>query len=193
MLVQDAKFSIYFGLKALPWPGPYLTAMWIVCGELRPLYADWIRENEIPLMDSTMDLVRDVAMTGDPAPAGKRAAKLASAWGRALKRRRKEHGLPGGVLNALAAFEGLAQEIAGISGRYDGANWATNAAADRWETWEQPGPISVRRDEEADDASPMAQTLSLFQRIVTQVSHLETPGQDPAEIRARILGQPGVT
>jgi hypothetical protein len=186
--VKDVKYSVYEGLTALPWPNSYLTAMWIVCHELRPQYADWIHADEIPLMDSTMDLVRDVALTGELARVKKQAAKLASAWGRALKLRRAEPGLPGGVLNALAAFEGLAQEIAGISGRYDGANWATNAVADRWETWDEPGPIIVDFNEEIDDDSPMAQTMARFQRIVTQVSVAAGPGQDPAEIRARILG-----
>jgi hypothetical protein len=190
MRVLDAKFSIYRSLKALPWPAPYLTAMWIVCGELRPLYADWIHADEMPLMDSTMDLVRDVAMTGEPGPARKRAAKLARAWGRVQKAREEDQDpeLPSGVLNALGGFEGLAREIAGTSGRYAGANWATNAVADRWLTWEEPSPIIEDPDEEADDDSPMAQTLARFQHIVTQVTLAADQGQDPAEIRARILG-----
>lgn len=192
MLVEEASDSIYLGLKALPWPGPYLTAMWIVCGELRPLYADWIHVDEIPLMDSTMDLVRDVAMTGEPASAGKRAAELVSAWRRVQTVREAEPELPAGMLNVMAAFKGVAREIAGLGGRYEGANWATNAATNRWETWDDDddddGPIFEDPDREADDDSPMAQTLARFQRIVTQVSLVAGQGQDPADIRARILG-----
>jgi hypothetical protein len=48
MRVKDAKYSIYFGLKRLPWPPAYLAAMWILCGELRSLYADWIGAEEVP-------------------------------------------------------------------------------------------------------------------------------------------------
>lgn len=46
-----------------------------------------------------------------------------------------------GLLNALATFEALAQEIAGLSGHYDAANWVMNAAEYRWWDWD---PVRVR-------------------------------------------------
>ena len=67
--------------------------------------------------------------------------------------------------------------------------WVTNAATERWRTWDRPGPTVVEPDEEADASSPMAQTLALFGRVVCAVSSNQSAGWDPEEIRARILGQ----
>lgn len=40
----------------------YLVAMWILCGELRELYAPWTGADEVPLMAATLDLVREVVI-----------------------------------------------------------------------------------------------------------------------------------
>ena len=42
----DAEWSIYQGLRSLP-RRPYLVAMWIVCGELRTLYAPWNNDEKL--------------------------------------------------------------------------------------------------------------------------------------------------
>lgn len=81
MRVADAKHSVFSRLKALPWHTSYLAAMWVLCGELQSLYADCIDADEIPLMASTMDLVREVITVGGSQQAGARAAELTEAWG----------------------------------------------------------------------------------------------------------------
>jgi hypothetical protein len=72
----DAEWSIYQGLRSLP-RRPYLVAMWILCGELRILYAPWTRgEKVLTLMASTVDLVREAAISGEPAELARRALDL---------------------------------------------------------------------------------------------------------------------
>jgi hypothetical protein len=188
MRVKDVKHSIYSGLKALPWRPAYLAAMWILCGELQSLYADWIAADEIPLMASTMDLTREVVIVGESPQAAKRAAGLADAWEPVLALR-EDSDASGGLLNTLGAFAGLAEEMAGTCGHYSAANWAANAAEDRWQDWDQRGPIVVDWDEEADDSSPVAQTLALFCRVVSEVTAMHGPEWDPLRIRAQILGE----
>jgi hypothetical protein len=188
MRVYDASDAIYSGLAALPWRPSYLAAMWILCEELQSLYAAWISDDEVPLMASTMDLVREVVIAGESPQAARRASELAAAWEPVIEAREAE--TPAGLLNVLATFEALAQEIAGLSGRYDAANWAANAAEQRWQNWGDPGSIYLDPDQQVDDSSPMAQTLVLFARVVSEVAALPGPEWDPVRIRARIFGQP---
>jgi hypothetical protein len=187
----DAKSSIYRGLRSLP-RQPYLVAMWIVCGELRALYAPWTDDEVTPLMAATMDLVREAAISGESADVVRRGLELGQAWVPVMDAKDAVPGTPGALLNAWATFEGLAQEIGGLSGRYDGANWATLAAAERWRDWDEPGPILMSRvnAEEVAASSPMGQTLARFRRIVWGVAGHVSPERDPARIRAAILGEP---
>jgi hypothetical protein len=187
MRVYDAADSIFSGLAALPWRPSYLAAMWILCEELQSLYAAWIEDDEVLLMASTMDLVREVVIAGESPQATARASELAAAWEPVIEARQDE--TPGGLLNVLATFEALAHEIANLSGRYDAANWAANAAEQRWRDWDDPGSIYLDPDEQADDCSPMAQTLALFGRVVSEVAALQGPEWDPVPIRTRIFGQ----
>jgi hypothetical protein len=187
MRVYDAADSIYSGLAALPWRPSYLAAMWILCAELQSLYAAWITDDEVPLMAATMDLVREVVIAGESPQAAARASELSAAWEPVIEAREDE--APGGPLNVLATFEALAQEIADPSGRYDAANWAANAAELRWRDWDDPGSIYLDPDEQADDSSPMAQTLALFGRVVSGVAALQGSEWDPVRIRGRIFGQ----
>jgi hypothetical protein len=187
MRVYDAKYSIYSRLAVLPWRPSYLAAMWILCGELQSLYAAWIVDDEVPLMALTMDLVREVVIAGESPWAAGRASELAAAWERVIEERRD--GAPGGLVNALETFEALAQEIAGLSGRHDAANWVANAAEMRWRDWDDdPGPILLNPDEQVDDSSPMAQTLARFGRVVSEVAARRGADWDPVPIRAQILG-----
>ena len=187
----DAKDSIYRGLRSLP-RRPYLVAMWILCGELQVLYAPWTDDEVTSLMASTMDLVREAAISGESAEVGHRGLELARAWAPVIAVKDAEAGVPGALLNAWATFEGLAQEICGLSGRYDGANWATLAVAERWRDWDEPGPILMSRvnAEEVDASSPMGQTLAWFRRIVRGVAWYAGSEWDPARVRAVVLGDP---
>jgi hypothetical protein len=186
-----AKDSLYRGLRSLP-RRPYLAAMWILCGELQVLYAPWTNDEVTSLMASTMDLVREAAISGESAEVAQRGLELARAWAPVIEAKDAEPGSPGALLNAWATFEGLAQEIGGLSGRYDGANWATLAVADRWRDWDEPGPIIMSRvnAEEVDASSPMGQTLAWFRWIVKKVAWFAGPECDPVRIRAAILEGP---
>jgi hypothetical protein len=187
MRVYDASDSIYSRLVTLPWHPSYLAAMWIICGELQSLYAPWINDDEVPLMASTMELVREVVISGESPLAAGRASELAVAWERVTDARRAE--APGGLLNVLVTFEIIAEEIALDRGQHDAADWVTNAARHRWRDWDEPGPIILNSDEQVDDSSPMAQTLTLFGRIVSEVAAMHGPEWDPTRIRAQILGE----
>jgi hypothetical protein len=61
---------------------------------------------------------------------------------------------------------------------------ARNAAENRWRDLNDPGPP----DGQADDSSPMAQTFTLFRRIVSEVAAHKGPETDPVRIREQILG-----
>lgn len=187
MRVKDATYSIYYGQKRLPWHPAYLAAMWVLCGELRSLYAEWIGAEEVPLVEATMDLVREVVTAGESWSAVDRAEELADAWGPVYVRYERSSA-SGGLLNVLGTFEALAQEIARLSGHYDAGNWVTNAAADRWDDWDRPGPVLVDPDEEADDSSPKAHTLRSFRRVVSVVTTWTESDWDPVRIRAQIFG-----
>ena len=187
--VGEAEDWIYEGLWSLPWR-VYLVAMWILCGELRTLYAPWTHEDEVPLLASTMDLVRDVVVCGETDRTARRGRELARAWRQVLQAREAE-AVSGGLLNAWATFEGLAEEIGGLAGRYSGSHWVMNAATERWRDWDRPGPMVVNWEqaEEVDDSSPMGQTLALFGQVVSGVSGTVSPEWEPARIRAAIFGE----
>lgn len=197
MRVKDAEYSIHSGLRGLAWR-PYLAAMWILCGELQSLYADKLGDAERPLMASTMDLVRDVAIAGETTALADRAAELANAWNRLRDIREEEVRLSavagdtsqGGLIGVWLTFEALAQEIAGLSGRYDGAEWVAEATTDRWRGAEpgQTGPIWMNPDETADDASPVARTLITFGRVIAGVAAARDNDWDPIELRAQVYG-----
>src|ERR1700722_6872734 len=193
MRVKDAEHSIHSGLRGLAWR-PYLAAMWILCGELQSLYAEELGDAERPLMASTMDLVRDVAIAGETTALADRAAELADAWNRLRDIREEEDRLSAlagdtspRLIGVWLTFEALTQEIAGLSGRYDGAEWVAEATTDRWRIEDpgQTGPIWMNPDETADDASPVARTLTTFERVIAGVAAARDYDWDPIELRAQ--------
>src|SRR5258708_10372438 len=129
MRVNDAESSTYQGLRGLAWR-PYLAAMWILCGELQTMYADEFSDAERSLIPPTMDVVREVAAAGESAELTRQAAELAQAWGGV--RTERQHEASSRLMNVWATFEGLVQEIAGITPRYDGAERLTNARVLPW-------------------------------------------------------------
>jgi hypothetical protein len=184
--VWDAIWSVYSGLRSMP-RRVYLVTMWILCDELRALYAPWIGADELPLMAATMDLVRDVAISGETGETGQRGLELARAWDVIWDAGEAE--APPGLANTWSVFMGLAQEIGGLAGTHAGAQWLTNAAEERWRDWDRPGPILVNQEhaEELIGFSPMGQTFSRLDRVVTRVSGLASPEWDPVRIRAQIF------
>src|SRR5258708_17883089 len=144
MRVNDAESSTDQGLRGLAWR-PYLAAMWILCGELQTLYADEFGNAERSLIPPPMEVVREVAAARESAELTRQAAELAQAWG--AVRNKREHEASSGLMNVWATFEGLVQEVAGISGRYDGAGWLTNAVIEPWRAASPPQqrPLSLGR------------------------------------------------
>jgi hypothetical protein len=183
MRVWDKEDLIYDGLRALNWRR-YLAAMWILCDDLRSFFADKHIDVEDRLMASTLELVREVVINGYPEQSVTKAAKLAATWADIYTERQDE--VLGEVLNAWATFEGLCQEIAGKTGLYYASDWVTKAATQRWRI---PTGRSryVDRNEEIDDDSPMAQTLTLFEHIVTKIAVWQGTEWDPVNIRSQIL------
>ena len=186
MRVRDAENSIYEGLRGLAWR-PYLAAMWILCGELQTLYADEFSNAERSLIPPTMDVVREVAAAGESAELTRQAAELAEAWGDV--RNEREHEASSGLMNVWATFEGLVQEIAGITPRYDGAEWLTNAIVLPWReaNHHNQGPIWLDPNAEVADDSPTAHTLTLFQHIVAEVARAQEGDWEPRRLRAQIF------
>jgi len=186
MRVNDAENSIYEGLRGLAWR-PYLAAMWILCGELQTLYSDEFSDAERSLMPPTMDVVREVAAAGESAELTRQAAELAEAWGDV--RDEREHEASSGLMNVWATFEGLVQEIAGVTRRYDGAEWLTNAVIEPWReaNHHNQGPILVDPNAEVAEASPTANTLALFQHVVAEVAGAQEGDWDPRRLRGQIF------
>lgn len=187
MRVWDAQYSTYYGLKTLSWRR-YLCAMWILCGELRSQYEDWLDNSERSLMASTLDLVRDVVISGVvTADAALVALELSARWDALLTERDNDPFVSPGQWNTWAVFSDLVAEAAGTRKRYAATERLGNAATMRWRV--PTGKARhIDRNEEIDDATPMAQTLSRFQRVVTAIGLMPESEWDPAKVRAQILG-----
>lgn len=188
MRVSDIEDSVYDGLRALDWRR-YLCAMWILCGELRALYEGWLEDAERSLMASTLEIVRDVVIMGEvTTDMARAAAKLSARW--QAWRAERPGGLPWvtpGQWNAWVVFADLTAEVAGTRKRYEATERLDNAATERWREFQGRARF-IDPDEEIDDASPMAQTLSLFQRVVAGVGHMPESEWDPVRVQAGLLG-----
>lgn len=178
MRVRDAERSINRGLRALPWRS-YLIAMWLLCNELSSLYAAQLSEMDRPLLESTMDLVRNAATTEEQANIKRQAKKLDKAWGKLIKTRDGNSG--GGLLDAWVTFHSLTLEIADNSAKYYGSEWIAGPAIERWKQLPDDfGVVAVDPDEQVDDDSLTAQTLNRFISIIRRVSEAQGPEWDPA-------------
>lgn len=171
MRVWDTKNAIYGGLRALEWYR-YLSAMWIICGELQDLYADRLTGPEPSLLSDSLAAVRAAVrehkVTDSTAAS---ASMLALAWEPMIT----DHDVSPGHWNARLVIAHLAGEVAGTCRRYVAAERVGNAATMRFEEKPRPDgrPIRHRPDEQIDDASPKAEMLSRIQAIVTGLAQLE--------------------
>jgi hypothetical protein len=185
--VSDIEDSVYDGLRALDWRR-YLCAMWILCGELRVLYEGWLEDAERSLMASTLEIVRDVVIVGEvTTDMAWAAAKLSARWQAWRRTALRLPWVSSGQWNAWVVFADLTAEIAGTCMRYEATERLDSAATERWREFQGRARF-IDPDEEIDDASPMAQTLSLFQRVVAGVSHMPESEWDPVKVHARLLG-----
>lgn len=192
MIVEDVANSVYTGLRALD-RRRYLCAMWILCGELRELYADYLTDADRSLMASTLDVVREITMAGEKtADAAQKMAGLYQKWilmviDESREAAEVEH------WNTRVVFRDLTFESTedGRNFPYDAAERVDLAVTDRWDL---PGSGYVEGpDVEIDDYHPMARTLNLFNRVVTGVTEMtETEmweaGWDPLKIRQQLVG-----
>jgi hypothetical protein len=188
MRVSDVEDSVYEGLHAMGWRR-YLCAMWILCGELQTLYEGWLEDAERSLMASTLEMVRDVVIVGEVTTETSRAAAdLSGRW--QAWRAERPSGLPWvnpGQWNAWTVFAELTGEVAGTCKRYLATEWLDSAATERWRELQGRARF-LDPDEEIDDASPMAQTLSLFERVVTGIGRMPESEWDPVKVQTRLLG-----
>jgi hypothetical protein len=190
MRVEEAEDSVYYGLKAME-RRPYLAAMWILGGELRAIYADELTGAEVSLVASTLDLVRE-AVTGEKAAVlADRAGKLYDAWDELRDAMEEDASVGPGRTYAWSTFQGLALEaVRPVARGSEAVEFVTQAVVERWRSADpdQAGPIWISNpDETADDASPLARALRLFDRIVTGVAGAPGDVGDPARLRERIL------
>jgi hypothetical protein len=84
-------------------------------------------------------------------------------------------------------FADLTAEVAGTCKRYEATEWLDSAATERWREL-QNGCRFMDPDEEIDDASPMAQTLGLFDRVVAGIGHMSESEWDPVKVQTWLLG-----
>ena len=101
--------------------------MWILGGELQSLYEPWICEDDVPLMASTLDLVREVVIAGESPQAAARGWELGESWELVREAREQDVAVSGGLLDVVITVKTLALEIADPTGRYHSAGWAANA------------------------------------------------------------------
>lgn len=181
MRVKDAKRVIYKGLRDLSWER-YMAAMWILGSELADLYADQMSESEVSLVTATLELARDVAVSGDSADGSERAVELAPLWDLVIAEGEKR--ASGGLHNVWTTFAGITEEIGGAIPHFYAADWVGGAVERRWH---DPFRRWLDPDEEVADDSPMAQTLASFGEVVIGVGRL--PDTDPAALRTLILGR----
>lgn len=196
MRVWDTENAIYDGLRALEWYR-YLSAMWIISGELRDLYADRLTESERSLVSDSLAAIRAAVLEHEVTEGtASSASALALAWEPMIPDQTVPHdqmgALSSGHWNARVVLADLMGELAGTCDRYAGAERVDNAVGMRFDEKPRPDgrPIRRRPDEEIDDASPKARMLSRIEAIVTGVARLpDDDERDPARLRARLLGQ----
>jgi hypothetical protein len=190
MRVGEVADSVYDGLHALE-RRSYLAAMWILAGELRAMLAAELTSAEVSLMASTLDLVGEAITSGKTAALADRSSKLGDAWYELQDAMEEDESVGPGRTYTWATFQGLALEAAGPVARGDAAvEYVTQAVVEWWrdEDRDQAGPVWINNpDETADDASPLARALRLFDRIVTGVAGAPDEIADPVRLRERIL------
>lgn len=195
MRVQDAEDAIYDGLRALEW-FRYLSAMWIISGEIWELYAERLTGPERSLLADSLAAIRAAALEREVTEGMASAAStLASAWEAMIPAQTAppEHmgTLAPGHWNARVVLADLMGEIAGTCDRYAGAERVDNAATMRFDEESRSGnhPVRRRPGGEIDDASPKAQMLSRIEAVVTGMARLpDDDDRDPLQLRARLLG-----
>ena len=94
--------------------------------------------------------------------------------------------------NTWKIFEDLAAEVAGMGLQYEAAERINLAATDRWRE-NQHGPRYLDPNEEIDDSSPLALTLTRLGRVVSGVTMMPESAMleaswDPVRVRAQLLG-----
>jgi hypothetical protein len=167
MRVTDVERSIYDGLRALPWL-QYLSTMCVLCEMLRNQYRDRLGETEQPLMTETIRIAEETAESGRPDDHHEIAATLRQQWAALID---DDWNVTPGHWNTWCTYDAIAGEIVGNAKHYSGTERLLLAITD---PWREPYPGKARRinpDELADDASPMAQALAAFNRVVIEARH----------------------
>jgi hypothetical protein len=177
--------SINRGLRAMEWQR-YLSAMWIICGELQDGFSDELGKADSPLIVSTRELIREVVL-GRANYAGDASALYASWEQQCAHEDEVSHGLA----TFWALCRDLVSEVIGDTGKHYASSWIGNAVRERWRTPEERIRVEFPvwdPAEEIDDASPLGKFIELLQRIVTSAA-LYSGDLDPVLMREEILGK----
>jgi hypothetical protein len=185
--VGDVADAVYSGLRDLT-GRRYLTAMWILGSALRELYATEVSDDKTALMTATLDVVREVVMTGDASEFTGQAADLERAWDRICDELDDDPSATTGQSYTWGTFMSLTQEIAGtISSGDEAFEFLTGAVTERRDSEEQAPTWINNPDELVADTSTIGRTLTFFLQVVAEVARLPEDGEDPRRIRDRIL------
>jgi hypothetical protein len=110
-------------------------------------------------------------------------------WQELIDERGDEVSVSPGRLNTWIVFGYLAGEIAGSYKPYIATDHVTLPATDRWRDFSGRVPILMDPDERIADDSPMAITLSAFERIPAIVAEQSVAERcDPLEIQRQVFG-----
>jgi hypothetical protein len=187
--VSDVADAVYSGLRELT-GRRYLTAMWILGSELRDLYAAEVSQDRTALMTATLDVVRGVVMTGRATEFTDRAADLESAWDRICDELDDDPSATTGQSYTWGTFMSLTQEITGtVSSGDEAFEFLAGAVTERRDTEEQTPTWINDPDEQVAVTGAIGRTLTLFQRVVSEVARLPENGEDPSRVRDRIVGK----
>lgn len=184
---REVENSIYEGLRGLEWYC-YLRSMWLICGEMRELYSARMPSSESNLVTSTLDLVREVAISEEVSPGAiQESAALKEGWIRLMDDEESNFGVYPGHWNMRIIFRNLAFEIGDNTQRYFACGRVFLALSGRFREGKKRD-LSVDPDEEEiDDESPLAQQLVRIQRIVEKIVPISDFVKDPAVARGMIF------
>jgi hypothetical protein len=194
--VLDISNSVCSDLGDLDWRR-YLTAMWIICDVLRSLYSEELLSGENLLMVSTLELVRDTALTAETKDEANRteylvtrAENLYQDWDGLFTCYGEQTSV--GLTYARATFRAICQEIGGTTrpdGYDDARQFAPGAVAERRRMAPpgRPGPIWINNPSEVvDNSDPDLRILLSFQNIIADIARAQPPKWDPRQIRIQI-------
>jgi hypothetical protein len=184
MEVLDVKYTIYTSLADMEW-NRYLAVMWILCRELRDMYADELTADEDRLMVSTLDLVNDTILRGNAKASRARGAVLTKSWEQTTQS--LEDSASPGRLNIWSTYTGLCRDVGRPRDPYAAAHWIGNAV-EQWRRLPEADVVPKGAAREISDSSPVAKMMRRFMDAIKIVSDLPPDAEiNLSQIRSAIF------